>query len=121
MLLRDAGTAVVAIDDREEGENVGQARELGLPVVIGRGADPSLLRRLSLDRALALAAVTDDDLQNITVAMAARAKSRRPAHRPARGRRAPADETRSLVHGSATCATCTASARSLLAAQGDRL
>ena len=35
----------------EDGENVGRARELGLPVVIGRGADPSLLGRLSLDRA----------------------------------------------------------------------
>lgn len=71
MLLRDCGVAVVAVDDREDGENVGQAREAGLPVVIGRGADPSLLRRLSLDRALALAAVTDDDLQNLSIGMAA--------------------------------------------------
>jgi Trk K+ transport system NAD-binding subunit len=62
---------VVAVDDREEGENVGQAREAGLPVVIGRGADPSLLRRLSLDRALALAAVTDDDLENLSIGMSA--------------------------------------------------
>ena len=43
--------------------------------MIGRGADPSLLRRLSLDRAIALAAVTADDLQNIKVALAARAES----------------------------------------------
>ena len=71
LLLRDCGVAVVAVDDREEGENVGQAREAGLPVVIGRGADPSLLRRLSLDRALALAAVTDDDLENLSIGMAA--------------------------------------------------
>jgi voltage-gated potassium channel Kch len=71
MLLRDCGISVVAIDDRDDGENVGHARRLGLPVVIGRGADPSLLRRLSLDRALALAAVTADDLQNIRVALAA--------------------------------------------------
>jgi Trk K+ transport system NAD-binding subunit len=41
--------------------------------VIGRGADPSLLRRVSLARATALAAVTDDDLENISIAMAARA------------------------------------------------
>ena len=72
-LLRRCGIGVVAVDDREEGENVGMARELGLPVVIGRGADVSLLRRLSLGRAVALAAVTDDDLENITIAMAARA------------------------------------------------
>jgi Trk K+ transport system NAD-binding subunit len=72
LLLRRCGIGIVAIDDREQGENVGLARELGFPVVIGRGADPSLLRRLSLPRACALAAVTDDDLENISIAMAAR-------------------------------------------------
>ena len=71
LLLRDGGVAVVAVDDREDGENVGKAREAGLPVVIGRGGDPSLLRRLSLDRALALAAVTDNDLENLSIGMAA--------------------------------------------------
>jgi Trk K+ transport system NAD-binding subunit len=71
LLLQRCGIGVVAVDDREEGENVGMAREAGLPVVIGRGADPSLLRRLSLDRACALAAVTDDDLENVSIAMAA--------------------------------------------------
>src|SRR5215213_1494355 len=74
MLLRDCGISVVAIDDRDEGENVGHARRLGLPVVIGRGADPWLLRRLSLDRALALAAVTSDDLENVRITLAARAE-----------------------------------------------
>ena len=72
MLLRDLGVGVVAVDDREDGENVGVAREAGLPVVIGRGADPSLLRRLSLRHACAVAAVTDDDLENVSIAMAAR-------------------------------------------------
>src|SRR3712207_8446033 len=52
LTLRNAGYSVVAIDDHEDGENVGRAREEGLPVVIGRGGDPSLLRRLSLDRAM---------------------------------------------------------------------
>jgi Trk K+ transport system NAD-binding subunit len=70
-LLQRCGIGVVAVDDREDGENVGIAREAGLPVVIGRGADPSLLRRLSLERACALAAVTDDDLENVSIAMAA--------------------------------------------------
>jgi TrkA-N domain len=73
MLLRECGIGVVAVDDREEGENVGTAREDGLPVVVGRGADPSLLRRLSLERAFAVAAVTDDDLENVSIAMAVRA------------------------------------------------
>ncbi len=71
LLLRRCGYSVVAIDDRDDGENVGHAKELGLPVIIGRGADPSLLNRLSLDHAMALAAVTSDDLQNIRVALAA--------------------------------------------------
>ena len=75
MLLRELGISVVAVDDRPDGENVGQARQLGLPVVIGRGADPSLLRRLSLDRAMALAAVTAEDLQNIRVVLTARAEA----------------------------------------------
>jgi Trk K+ transport system NAD-binding subunit len=70
-LLQRCGIGVVAVDDREEGENVGIAREAGVPVVIGRGADPSLLRRLSLEQACALAAVTDDDLENVSIAMAA--------------------------------------------------
>ena len=71
MLLRACGIGVVAVEVGEE-ENVGLARELGLPVVVGRGADPSLLRRLSIPHALALAAVTSDDLDNIRVAMAGR-------------------------------------------------
>jgi hypothetical protein len=75
LLLRRCGIGVVAVDDREEGENVGQAREAGLPVVIGRGADPSLLGRLRRVEAHALAAVTSDDLENIAVAIAALAKS----------------------------------------------
>jgi Trk K+ transport system NAD-binding subunit len=96
MLLRECGFSVVAIDDQPDGENVGHARRLGLPVVIGRGADPSLLRRLSLDRALALAAVTAEDLQNIRVALIARAEA--PGLRVVlrAGSEATAGETRSL-------------------------
>jgi voltage-gated potassium channel Kch len=75
ILLRACGISVVAVDDQPDGENVGHARRLGLPVVIGRGADPSLMRRLSLDRAIALAAVTADDFQNIRVALAGRAET----------------------------------------------
>ena len=63
---------MVAVERDEEGENVGLAREAGLPVVVGRGADRSLMGRLSLQKARAVAAVTSDDLANISVAMAAR-------------------------------------------------
>ena len=71
LLLRECDVSVVAVDDQEEGENVGEAREAGLPVVIGRGADPSLLKRLSLGKAQAVAAVTDDDVENLSIAIAA--------------------------------------------------
>ena len=96
VLLRRCGIGVVAIDHRDDGENVGLARELGFPVVIGRGADPSLLRRLSLGRACALAAVTDDDLDNISIAMAAKSLNEdlRVVLRAGDGRLA--NETRSL-------------------------
>jgi TrkA-N domain len=96
VLLRRCGIGVVAVDDREDGENVGLARELALPVVVGRGADPSLLSQLSLGRATALAAVTDDDLENISIAMAARrvAPDVRVVLRAGDGR--VANETRSL-------------------------
>src|SRR3712207_714702 len=96
MLLRGSGISVVAVDDQPDGENVGHARRLGVPVVIGRGADPSLLRRLSLDRAIALAAVTADDLQNIRVALASRSEARELRIVLRAGGNARAGETRSL-------------------------
>ena len=72
LLLRGCGIPIVAVEQDEEGDNIGLARELGLPVVIGRGSDHSLMKRLSLHRARAVAAVTSDDLENISVAMTAR-------------------------------------------------
>jgi voltage-gated potassium channel Kch len=96
MLLRACGIPVVAIDDQPDGDNVGHARRLGLPVVIGRGADPSLLRRLSLDSALALAAVTADDLQNVKVALTARAEASGLRIVLRAGSNATGGETRSL-------------------------
>ena len=96
MLLRESGISVVALDDEPDGENVGHARRQGLPVVIGRGADPSLLRRLSLNRAIALAAVTADDLQNIKIALAAHAESRELRVVLRAGGNATGGETRSL-------------------------
>ncbi len=71
LVLRRCGVPVVAVEQTDDGENVGHAKQLGLPVVIGRGADPSVLERLSLEHARAVAAVTAEDLQNIQVGMAA--------------------------------------------------
>ena len=71
--LRECGIPVVVVDGRRGGRDR-SATPAGdkLPIVIGRGADPVVLRRLSLDRARALAAVTPDDLTNVEVAMTAR-------------------------------------------------
>jgi voltage-gated potassium channel Kch len=96
LLLRRCGVSVVVIEKHEEGENVGHAKELGLPVVIGRGADPSLLNRLSLEHAVALAAVTNDDLENIAVTLAARALAPDLRFVLRAGSRATSGETRSL-------------------------
>ena len=71
-LLRECGIPVVVVEADEHDESVGHARRDKLPIVIGRGADPVVLRRLSLDRARALAAVTPDDLTNVEVVMTAR-------------------------------------------------
>ena len=96
-MLRACRIPVVAIERDEDAETVGLAREMGLPVVVGRGADPSLMRRLSLHRARAVAAVTSDDLANISAAMTARG-----IHEDVRvvmrvGDGAVANETRSLL------------------------
>ena len=65
--------------------------------MIGRGSDHSLMARLSLHRAKAVAAVTSDDLENISVAM-----TRRGIHEDIRvvlrvGDGDVANETRSLL------------------------
>ena len=73
MLLRECGVLVVAVDADEDAETVGLARRLRIPVVIGRGANPELLRRLSPGQARAFAAVTNSDLANLESAMTARA------------------------------------------------
>ena len=97
LLLRACRIPVVAVESDEDAESVGIAEELGLPVVLGRGGDPSLMRRLSLHRARAVAAVTANDLENISVAMTAKG-----IHSDIRtilrvGDGAVANETRSLL------------------------
>ena len=97
LVLRACGVGVIAIERDEQGELLGLAKTLGIPVLVGRGADPSLMGRVSLPKARAVAAVTADDLENIAVAMAAR-----KAYRDVRvvlrvGDGEVANETRSLL------------------------
>ncbi|MCA1694467.1 MAG: NAD-binding protein, partial [Actinobacteria bacterium] len=97
LVLRACGVPVIAIERDEDGELIGLAKTLGIPVLVGRGADPSLMRRVSLSKARAVAAVTSDDLENIAVAMAAR-KVRRDVRVVLRvGDGEVANETRSLL------------------------
>ena len=70
--LRELGVPVVAIEQNPDAKNVPRAKDLRLPIVIGSGASQRLLRRLSISRATALAAVTSDEVENIAIAVAAR-------------------------------------------------
>jgi len=97
LVLRACGIPVIAVERDEDGELLGLAKKLGLAVLVGRGSDPSLMERMSLPKARAVAAVTADDLENIAVAMAARS-----VHRDVRvvlrvGDGEVANETRSLL------------------------
>jgi hypothetical protein len=72
MLLRELGIPVVSVEQNPGAKNVARGKDLRLPVVIGSGGGQRLLRRLSIDRARALAAVTSDEVENIAIAVAAR-------------------------------------------------
>jgi hypothetical protein len=96
MLLRECGVLVVAVDADEDSETVGLARRLKIPVVIGRGANPAVLRRLSPKSARAFAAVTDVDLVNIESALTARSLNGELRVILRAGDGDVADETRSL-------------------------
>lgn len=64
----------MAVESDPDADNVIRAKDAGVPVVIGRGGSRFLLRRLSLGRARALAAVTSDEVANISIAVAALAE-----------------------------------------------
>jgi len=71
LLLRDLGVPVLAVESNPDRYNVAKAKNYGLPVVVGRGGSHFLLERLSLGRARALAAVTSQEVENISIAVAA--------------------------------------------------
>jgi Trk K+ transport system NAD-binding subunit len=70
MMLRSLGVPVAAIELDADADNIRRARQYDIPVVIGRGSSRAVLRRLSLERAIALAAVTSDEIENIAAAVA---------------------------------------------------
>jgi voltage-gated potassium channel Kch/methylmalonyl-CoA mutase cobalamin-binding subunit len=71
MMLRVLGVPVVAVERDTDADNIRRAKQYNVPIVIGRGNSRAVLRRLSLARARALAAVTSDEIENISAAMAA--------------------------------------------------
>jgi voltage-gated potassium channel Kch len=69
--LRALGIPVVAVERDADGPFVRLAAQRKIPVVIGSGVDRYVLERLSLSRARALAAVTSEELINVTVSVTA--------------------------------------------------
>lgn len=70
--LLDAGLEVAAVEIKEQSRWVRLARGQGVPVLVTDGRYSDSLRLLSVERARAVVAVTDDDLANFEVAVAAR-------------------------------------------------
>ncbi len=72
--LQGRGIPVVAAEQHADSRFVEAARELGIPVVIGDASQPGLLRALGVERARALAVVTDSDAANLATALHARGR-----------------------------------------------
>jgi voltage-gated potassium channel Kch len=96
LLLRDLGIPVVTVDRDPDNYNVARAKDYGLPVAIGQGGSRFLLKRLALERARALAAVTDNALENIAVVVTALALQEDLRTLLRAGRGDVSNETRSL-------------------------
>ena len=71
LMLRELEVPVVAVERDPQADNVVRAKRYGIPVVVGPGGSRGVLSRLSLQRARALAAVTSDEIENISTAVAA--------------------------------------------------
>lgn len=71
--LRSLGLAVTGIDRDPRAPNLRTARALGIPVLVGDGSRRRVLERVRADRALAVCAVGSDELDNVAVAVTARA------------------------------------------------
>lgn len=81
--LKALGLGVVGIERDISAPNLVTARALGIPVHVGDAARRRVLRRVRADRAVALCAAGSDELDNVAVAVTARAVSPTTACRPA--------------------------------------
>ena len=67
-----AGSEVVVVEMRDDNRHLGQARALGVPVVIADATLPETLESVSLASASAVAILTSDDLANLETGLAVR-------------------------------------------------
>ena len=67
--FRGYGEQVVVIETDEGNDEIGNCRELGIPVLVGDAKDTVLLRKARVHRAKYVIAITGDDGTNIEIAM----------------------------------------------------
>jgi Trk K+ transport system NAD-binding subunit len=70
--LAAAGSELVVVEKSENNRRLGQARSLGVPVVIADATLPQVLESVSLASASAVAVLTSDDLANLETGLALR-------------------------------------------------
>jgi voltage-gated potassium channel Kch len=69
--LTSQGVPVIALERDIDAPSVRLARAAGIPVLIGRGDDRATLELVGVRRCAAVAAVTSEDLTNVSVGLAA--------------------------------------------------
>jgi Trk K+ transport system NAD-binding subunit len=67
-----AGSQVVVVEKDEHNRHLGQARALGVPVVIADATQPRVLASVRLSTASAVAVLTSDDMANLETGLAVR-------------------------------------------------
>lgn len=97
LLLRELGAPVLAIEVNADADYVARAKDYGIPVVIGPGSSGFVLRRVSLARARALAAVTSDEIENIAIVVSAHGECEQLRTLLRAGRGEALSETRALL------------------------
>lgn len=71
--LRTLGVAVIALERNKDCRNLQLARAIDIPVYLGDGSMRRTMQKLRVDRSLAVVAVGSDELDNVAVAITARA------------------------------------------------
>lgn len=71
LLLRSLGVPVVVVERTADAPNLRLARAARIPVIIGHADDRAMMERVGLPRALGLAALGSDELDNVAIAITA--------------------------------------------------